>query len=61
MTQLRIGVLGAALVHDSGDLHQRLAVLHGGRVLTSADDAVVTMGLIDDVYRAADMPVRGES
>jgi len=37
------------------------AVLHGGPVLTSADDAVVTMGLIDDVYRAADMPIRGES
>jgi predicted dehydrogenase len=37
------------------------AVLHGGHVLTSADDAVVTMGLIDDAYRAADMPVRGES
>ncbi|HWG28607.1 Gfo/Idh/MocA family oxidoreductase [Actinospica sp.] len=37
------------------------AVLHGGPVLPSADDAVVTMGLIDDVYRAADMPVRGES
>jgi predicted dehydrogenase len=36
------------------------AVLHGGPVLTSADDAVITMGLIDDVYRAADMPIRGE-
>jgi predicted dehydrogenase len=37
------------------------AVLHGGRALTSAEDAVVTMGLIDDVYRAADMRIRGES
>jgi predicted dehydrogenase len=37
------------------------AVLHGGPVLTSAEDAVVTMDLIDDVYRAAGMRIRGES
>jgi predicted dehydrogenase len=36
------------------------AVLGGGPVLTSAEDAVVTMGLIDDVYRAAGMRPRGE-
>jgi hypothetical protein len=35
------------------------AVLHGGPVLTSAEDAVITMGLIDDVYRAAGMRIRG--
>ena len=36
------------------------AVLNGGPVLTSAADAVVTMGLIDDIYRAAGMRPRGE-
>ncbi|MEZ0089294.1 Gfo/Idh/MocA family protein [Streptacidiphilus sp. EB129] len=36
------------------------AVLHGGPVLTSAEDAVVTMGLIDDIYRAAGMRPRGD-
>ena len=35
------------------------AVLNGGPVLTPAEDAVVTMGLIDDVYRAAGMRPRG--
>ena len=35
------------------------AVLDGGPVLTPAEDAVVTMGLIDDVYRAAGMRPRG--
>lgn len=36
------------------------AVLRGGPVLTTAEDAVVTMGLIDDVYRAAGMRPRGQ-
>jgi predicted dehydrogenase len=35
------------------------AVLDGGPVLTPAEDAVVTMGLIDDIYRAAGMRPRG--
>ncbi|MFC1413072.1 Gfo/Idh/MocA family protein [Streptacidiphilus sp. N1-12] len=35
------------------------AVLNGGPVLTPAEDAVVTMGLIDDIYRAAGMRPRG--
>jgi predicted dehydrogenase len=35
------------------------AVTSGGPVLTSAEDAVVTMRLIDDIYRAAGMPLRG--
>lgn len=37
------------------------AVLNGGPVLTSAEDAVITMSLIDDVYRAAGMRLRGQS
>ncbi|MFJ6079863.1 Gfo/Idh/MocA family protein [Streptomyces sp. NPDC092369] len=36
------------------------AVLDGGPVLTSARDAVVTMGIVDDIYRAAGLPPRGE-
>ncbi|MHA6759524.1 Gfo/Idh/MocA family protein [Streptacidiphilus sp. PAMC 29251] len=36
------------------------AVLDGGPVLTPPEDAVVTMGLIDDIYRAAGMRPRGE-
>lgn len=35
------------------------AVLRGGPVLTSAEDAVVTMGLIDEIYRVAGMRLRG--
>lgn len=35
------------------------AVLHGGPNLTPADDAVATMGLIDDIYTAAGLPRRG--
>ena len=35
------------------------AVLRGEPVLTPASDAVITMSLIDDVYRAAGLPVRG--
>jgi predicted dehydrogenase len=37
------------------------AVLHAGPVLTPAEDAVPTMSLIDDVYRAAGMRLRGGS
>lgn len=37
------------------------AVLDGGPVLASARDAVVTMSIIDDIYRAAGLPPRGES
>jgi predicted dehydrogenase len=37
------------------------AVLRGEPVLTPADDAIVTMRLIDDIYRAAGLPLRGES
>lgn len=37
------------------------AVLRDGPVLTSAEDAVVTMGLIDDAYRAAGLRLRGSS
>jgi predicted dehydrogenase len=36
------------------------AVLHGGPNLTPASDAVRTMSLIDDVYRAAGLQPRGE-
>lgn len=36
------------------------AVLDGGPVITSARDAVVTMGVLDNIYRAAGLPVRGE-
>jgi predicted dehydrogenase len=35
------------------------AVLHGGPNLTPADDAVHTMRLIDDAYRAAGLTPRG--
>lgn len=35
------------------------AVNDGGPVLTPPADAVVTMRLIDDIYRAAGMPIRG--
>jgi predicted dehydrogenase len=35
------------------------AARNGADVLTPARDAVITMGLIDDVYRAAGLPVRG--
>jgi predicted dehydrogenase len=36
------------------------AVNEGGPILTSAEDAVVTMRLIDAIYRAAGMRLRGE-
>jgi predicted dehydrogenase len=36
------------------------AVLHGEPTLTPAADAVTTMRLIDDIYRAAGLPLRGE-
>jgi predicted dehydrogenase len=36
------------------------AVNDGGPVLTTPEDAVVTMRLIDDIYRAAGMRLRGE-
>ena len=35
------------------------AVLRGEPFPTTAQDAVVIMRLIDDVYRAADLPARG--
>ncbi|MEU6370214.1 Gfo/Idh/MocA family oxidoreductase [Streptomyces sp. NPDC046931] len=35
------------------------AVLDGGPVLTSARDAVTTMGVLDGIYRAAGLPLRG--
>ncbi|WP_042390729.1 Gfo/Idh/MocA family protein [Streptacidiphilus melanogenes] len=35
------------------------AALDGAEVLTSARDAVVTMGVLDDIYRAAGLPPRG--
>jgi predicted dehydrogenase len=35
------------------------AVRDGGPVLTPPEDAVVTMRLIDDIYRAAGLPIRG--
>jgi predicted dehydrogenase len=38
----------------------RVAVRDGGPVLTTPEDAVVTMRLIDDIYRAAGMRLRGE-
>ncbi|MFF7190672.1 Gfo/Idh/MocA family protein [Streptomyces sp. NPDC008222] len=37
------------------------AVLDGGPVVTSARDAVVTMGVLDGIYRAGGLPLRGES
>jgi predicted dehydrogenase len=36
------------------------AVRDGGPVLTPPEDAVVTMRLIDDIYRAAGLPIRGQ-
>jgi predicted dehydrogenase len=36
------------------------AVLRGAPTLTPAEDAVTTMRLIDDIYRAAGLPLRGE-
>ncbi len=33
-------------------------VLRGEPTLTPADDAIITMGLIDDIYRAAGLPLR---
>jgi hypothetical protein len=35
------------------------AVLDGAPFETTADSAVTTMGLIDDAYKAAGLPVRG--
>ncbi|WP_243639793.1 Gfo/Idh/MocA family protein [Streptacidiphilus pinicola] len=35
------------------------AVLDGAEVLTSARDAVVTMGVLDDIYRVGGLPLRG--
>jgi predicted dehydrogenase len=35
------------------------AVLRGGPVITTAEDAVANMRQIDDVYRAAGLPIRG--
>jgi predicted dehydrogenase len=35
------------------------SVLRGEPSLTPAEDAVTTMRLIDDVYRAAGLPLRG--
>ena len=35
------------------------AVLRGTPTLTPAEDAVVTMQIIDDIYRAAGLPLRG--
>jgi predicted dehydrogenase len=34
------------------------ACLHGKPVLTSAEDGVKNMGIIDAIYRAAGMPIR---
>jgi predicted dehydrogenase len=36
------------------------AVRDGGPVLTPPADAIVTMRLIDDIYRAASLPIRGQ-
>lgn len=38
----------------------RAAVREGGPVLTPPEDAIVTMRLIDDIYRAAGMRLRGD-
>jgi predicted dehydrogenase len=35
------------------------AVRDGGPVLTPPEDAILTMGIIDDIYRAAGLPIRG--
>ena len=37
------------------------AIRDGGPVLTTPQDAIVTMRLIDDIYRAAGMPIRGRT
>ncbi|MFJ9822341.1 Gfo/Idh/MocA family protein [Streptomyces sp. NPDC101151] len=37
------------------------AVLDGGPVITSARDAVATMGVLDDIYRFCGLPLRGET
>jgi predicted dehydrogenase len=37
------------------------AVLHGKPFPTTADDAVATMRVVDDIYRAAGLPVRRPS
>jgi predicted dehydrogenase len=37
------------------------AVLRGEPVLTTPEDAVANMRQIDDVYRAAGLPLRGTS
>jgi predicted dehydrogenase len=37
------------------------AVLRGSSVLTPPSDSIINMRLIDDVYRAAGLPLRGES
>ncbi|MDX6286048.1 MAG: hypothetical protein QOG53_1533 [Frankiales bacterium] len=37
------------------------AVLRGEPTLTPPEDAIITMQLIDDVYRAAGLPVRGSN
>jgi predicted dehydrogenase len=37
------------------------AILHGGPVLTPPVDAVQNMRVIDAVYRAARLPIRGEA
>jgi predicted dehydrogenase len=36
------------------------AVRDGGPVLTPPEDAIITMRVIDDIYRAAGMPLRGQ-
>jgi predicted dehydrogenase len=37
------------------------SVLRGEPVLTPAEDAVVTMALIDDIYRKSGLPIRGQA
>ncbi|MER6359019.1 Gfo/Idh/MocA family oxidoreductase [Streptomyces sp. NPDC001634] len=37
------------------------AVLDGGPVITSARDAVATMSVLDSIYRACGLPLRGET
>ncbi|GAB7110115.1 Gfo/Idh/MocA family oxidoreductase [Streptomyces phaeofaciens JCM 4814] len=36
------------------------AVLDGGPVITSARDAVLTMGVLDEMYRRSGLPLRGD-
>jgi predicted dehydrogenase len=51
-------VRGEASYH--AQLRAFVAAVHdGGPVLTPPEDAVVTMRLIDDIYRAAGLPIRG--